>query len=125
MELLQGTTLPEIWNMLCDYPTRLIRYVEAAVLEVRKSVIAAVLLSMITRWWFQVQRRMVTSASQLTQDLGEQVKTKIHGRIKNLPVSSEFRKRTISALRSCDVGRFIEVSGTVIRTGQVSYAIAP
>eukprot|EP01127_Copromyxa_protea_P016935 TRINITY_DN5123_c1_g1_i1.p1 TRINITY_DN5123_c1_g1~~TRINITY_DN5123_c1_g1_i1.p1 ORF type:complete len:1057 (-),score=254.83 TRINITY_DN5123_c1_g1_i1:27-2912(-) len=44
-------------------------------------------------------------------------KSKFHARIFNLPVSSEISKGTLP--RACDIGRFVSVRGTVIRTGTV------
>jgi DNA replicative helicase MCM subunit Mcm2 (Cdc46/Mcm family) len=41
----------------------------------------------------------------------------LHARLTNLPSVHEYFKPNVSSIRACDVGKFIQVPGTVIRTG--------
>jgi DNA replicative helicase MCM subunit Mcm2 (Cdc46/Mcm family) len=54
--------------------------------------------------------------------LSPKAKQKLKIRIEFLPPVSELRKPTISAIRSSDVKRLIQLAGTVVRTGMVSFA---
>ena len=69
----------------------------------------------------QVQRRVVGSAvaSQLTQPQQRTFKPYCHVRLVALPHVPGITKPNVSSIRSCDVGRFIQVQGTVIRTSAV------
>eukprot|EP00276_Gloeochaete_wittrockiana_P008684 CAMPEP_0184650148 /NCGR_PEP_ID=MMETSP0308-20130426/7671_1 /TAXON_ID=38269 /ORGANISM="Gloeochaete witrockiana, Strain SAG 46.84" /LENGTH=1584 /DNA_ID=CAMNT_0027083485 /DNA_START=135 /DNA_END=4886 /DNA_ORIENTATION=+ len=52
------------------------------------------------------------------QDVILCVKSNVHLRLNNLPQCSELFRPTVSSFRSADVGKFVSVQGTVIRTGQ-------
>jgi DNA replicative helicase MCM subunit Mcm2 (Cdc46/Mcm family) len=43
----------------------------------------------------------------------------VHARLWHLPGGKEFRKPNVSCIRSADVGRFISITGTVVRTAAV------
>ena len=46
-------------------------------------------------------------------------KSNVHARLLDLPPVAEFTKPNVSSIRTADVGRFLQVQGTVIRTGMV------
>ena len=46
-------------------------------------------------------------------------KPSVHTRLYNLPQCSELQKQTVSAIRTADSDRILQVPGSVIRTGQV------
>lgn len=48
------------------------------------------------------------------------IKSNCHARLCYLPPVLEFRKPSVSSIRAFDVGRLVQVSGTVTRTGKVS-----
>lgn len=59
------------------------------------------------------------AASQLTQPHERMFKPYCHVRLQALPQVPGMTKPNVSSIRSCDVGRFIQVNGTVIRTSAV------
>jgi len=75
----------------------------------------------------QQEIRVARATQTLSQDAAMQqaaitidnasVKTNVHIRLHNLPPG--FVKRNVSMISSSDCGNFIEVSGTVIRTGMI------
>ena len=60
---------------------------------------------------------------QLPTEAGLTVKSNVHARLGMMPHGvKEHNRLNISAIRSSDVGCFLQVSGTVIRTGTVRAA---
>ena len=60
-----------------------------------------------------------SSVSSSSSSLRGSVKRRVTMRIVNLPPSVEFNKRSVSSLRSFDVGGLVQIPGTVVRTGMV------
>lgn len=47
------------------------------------------------------------------------LKPLVHGRLCNLPICPEITKPNVSSIRTCDAGKFVSISGTIVRTGIV------
>lgn len=64
----------------------------------------------------QYQRQLQVD---LAKDDAGAVKEHCHVRVQYLPRTDTMVKATISRIRSTDVGKMIQVSGTIIRTGMI------
>lgn len=74
----------------------------------------------------RVQQRILASAtqSQRVRARGAQpTPRKARIRLAHLPPTLDLRRANVSSIRARDTGSFIQVSGTVIRTGKVRHAM--
>ncbi|KAK8801985.1 hypothetical protein WA158_006380 [Blastocystis sp. Blastoise] len=84
------------------------------------------ILNKAMRLFILLESSIEAAEKDLKQQLLEQkanypiiIKTHIHARLYNLPPVPEFHKKSVSDIRSADLGKIVQFSGTIIRTGAI------
>jgi len=92
----------------CRFPAILLPLLEDSIVEAQRIV-----------WNHMKTVYKAHSSSFTTPFIKGERNTRIHARLTHLPPNSSHCKPFISALNSKDVGKIIQISGTVVRTGTV------
>jgi DNA replicative helicase MCM subunit Mcm2 (Cdc46/Mcm family) len=119
--------MPEFAEFFTEEPIEALKLLTRAIMIVSwKSVLAGLRCACGTnlRWHCvsKAQHNLATSATQqAVTESPMTIKSNVHARLGYMPHGvAEHNRQNVSSIRSSDVGMFLQVAGTVIRTGTVS-----
>lgn len=107
---------PVLGNLLLRYPANLLPLLEESIISAQKSIIGRIdVFYKLYNKDNENQSRQMKSTAKIKGIQG----TRVHARLVNLPPHSSNHKPSLSILSSSDVGKILQLSGTVTRTSTV------